>query len=180
MENAIFNGAEAWLPAWSFAAEVHATQTMPGNDHSYLRHLGAVTLEILAAHSESALPDLNLAVICAMLHDAMEDQHVTYETINSNFGKAVADGVLALTKRADLPKTEAMADSLARIRQQPHAVWCVKMADRISNLSNIPAHWSPEKAANYSREAEAIFLSLGEAHAPLAERLKQKISRYLK
>ncbi|MEN3371965.1 hypothetical protein [Dechloromonas sp. ZS-1] len=73
-----------------------------------------------------------------------------------------------------------MADSLARIRQQPQAVWCVKMADRISNLSNIPEHWTDEKAAKYSREAEAILLALGDAHAHLAERLKQRISRYLK
>lgn len=180
MTTSTLNGIDAWSSAWSFAAKAHAQQKMPGSENSYLQHLGNVTMEIVAAHQAMPLSDFDLAVQCAMLHDTIEDQGVSYEQLLSLFGARVADGVQALTKSADLPKTEAMADSLARIRQQPQAVWCVKMSDRISNLSNIPEHWTSEKAAKYSREAEAILLALGDAHAHLAERLKERISRYLK
>lgn len=180
MTTSTLSGIDTWSSAWCFAAKAHAQQKMPGSDNSYLQHLGSVSMEILAAHQNIPLANLDLAVMCAMLHDTIEDQGVSYEELDRNFGRPVADGVQALTKRADLLKAEAMADSLARIRQQPQAVWCVKMADRISNLSNIPEHWTDEKAAKYSREAEAILLALGDAHAHLAERLKQRISRYLK
>lgn len=176
----VTSGIDAWQPTWAFAARIHAAQTMPGSSHSYLQHLGAVTMEILSANQMLSIDNLDLAVQCAMLHDTIEDQGLSYEELSNNFGSQVADGVMALTKRADLPKADAMADSLARIRQQPKAVWCVKMADRVSNLSNIPEHWTEEKAAKYSREAEAILLALGDAHVHLAERLKQRIARYLK
>jgi GTP diphosphokinase / guanosine-3',5'-bis(diphosphate) 3'-diphosphatase len=170
------SGIDAWLPTWAFAARVHANQTMPGSSHSYLQHLGAVTMEILSAHQTLSVDDLDLAVKCAMLHDTIEDQGVSYEELSNNFGPQVADGVMALTKRADFSKAEAMVDSLARIRQQPQAVWCVKMADRISNMSNIPAHWNEKKVEKYRLEAESILLALGDAHAHLAERLKQRIT----
>jgi (p)ppGpp synthase/HD superfamily hydrolase len=90
----------------------------------------------------------------------------------------VADGVLALSKRADLPKAEAMRDSLQRIRQQPTSVWCVKLADRISNMHGAPAHWSPEKTALYRDEAVAILDALRPAHSVLASRLEALIGSY--
>lgn len=173
------SGIDAWLPAWIFAAEAHAQQTMPGSKRPYLQHLGHVTMEVLQAHAHQAVPDLNLALMCAALHDAIEDQGVSHAVLAQKFGPAVADGVLALSKRGDLPKTEAMADSLARIRMQPVSVWCVKLADRVSNLSSPPpAHWSSEKALAYAREGETILAALGEAHVYLAARLRQKIDSY--
>ena len=176
----VTTGIDAWQSTWAYAARIHSKQTMPGSNNSYLQHLGAVTLEILSANQVQAIDNLELAIQCAMLHDTIEDQEISHGELSSTFCTSVADGVMSLTKRTDLPKAEAMADSLTRIRQQPQAVWCVKMADRISNLSNIPEHWTDEKAAKYSREAEAILLALGDAHPYLAERLKQRISRYLK
>lgn len=173
------SGTDAWLSAWIFAAETHAKQTMPGSERPYLQHLGHVAMEILVAHQYQALPDLNLAMMCAVLHDSIEDQGVSHDLPARKFGQAAANGVLALSKRDDLPKAEAMADSLARIRLQPPSVWCVKLADRISNLSSPPPpHWSGEKAGLYAREGETILLALGDAHAYLAERLRQKIDRY--
>lgn len=173
------SGSDAWLPAWIFAAETHAKQTMPGSECPYLQHLGHVAMEILQAHQYQALPDLNLAMMCAILHDSIEDQGVSHDLLVQKFSQAVADGVLALSKRDDLPKAEAMADSLARIRLQPPSVWCVKLADRISNLSSPPPpHWSGGKAALYAGEGETILGALGDAHVYLAERLRQKIGRY--
>jgi (p)ppGpp synthase/HD superfamily hydrolase len=170
--------ANPWESAWLFASEVHLGQTVPGTEISYLRHLGAVVSEIHCAHRHEPLEDLDLAVLCAILHDTIEDQGVSREMLALRFGIGVADGVQALSKRPDLPKAEAMADSLARIRAQPRAVWCVKLADRICNLNGAPAHWTPDKIRRYQDEARTILAALGEAHPWLAGRLQARIEAY--
>lgn len=169
---------DAWIAAWQFAAEVHNTQRVPGTELPYLKHLGLVAMEVLSAHAEEPLADLALAVQCAILHDSIEDQEISHADLQQRFGKAVADGVAALSKVPHMPKAAAMADSLARIRQQPQAVWCVKLADRISNLQAPPAYWSAEKIDTYRGEAQLILDELGAAHAALAQRLRAKIAAY--
>lgn len=169
---------DAWISAWHFAAEVHNQQRYPGTEHPYLKHLGMVAMEVLSAHATAAIDDLALAVQCAILHDSIEDQAVSHADLQLRFGVAVADGVAALSKAPHLSKDEAMADSLARIRLQPPAVWCVKLADRISNLQPPPAYWSAEKIANYRSEAQRILDVLGAANTALATRLATKIAAY--
>jgi guanosine-3',5'-bis(diphosphate) 3'-pyrophosphohydrolase len=66
-----------------------------------------------------------------------------------------------------------MADSLDRIRKRPRAIWCVKMADRITNLAPPPGHWPHGKIVAYCDEARAILDALRNAHAVLAARLEQ-------
>jgi GTP diphosphokinase / guanosine-3',5'-bis(diphosphate) 3'-diphosphatase len=151
---------------------------VPGCDLPYLYHVGAVVIELLAAHAKLPIDNINLAVMCSALHDCMEDQGVSADTLRLEFGPQVAAGVEALSKDATLPKDKAMADSLQRIRRQPKAVWCVKLADRIANLALPPAHWSSEKVAAYRAEAGLILDALGQAHAPLAATLEEKIRLY--
>ncbi|TXH88657.1 MAG: bifunctional (p)ppGpp synthetase/guanosine-3',5'-bis(diphosphate) 3'-pyrophosphohydrolase [Rhodoferax sp.] len=172
--------ADEWLEAWRFAAEVHNAQKVPGTDLPYLRHLGMVTMEIFTAHTINPISDISLAVRCAILHDTIEDQDIAYEELVKRFGQEVANGVLALSKNSDLPKSAAMEDSLSRIRAQPTAVWCVKLADRISNLHDVPAHWTAEKCETYRAEAQKILHELGSAHDALAIRLAAKIKAYTK
>lgn len=169
---------DTWVQAWKFATDAHQGQTVPGSERPYLCHIGTVVVELLAAHAVSPIEDINLAVVCAALHDCVEDQGVSTETLRDKFGAAVVAGVEALSKDPSLAKSPAMADSLERIRKQPRAVWCVKMADRITNLAPPPAHWSQDKIAAYRDEARTIFVALRDAHAVLAERLEQKILLY--
>lgn len=169
---------ETWLKAWCYAARVHGQQKFPGSDMPYLVHLGMVSMEILAAHAQEPIDGIGTAMQCAILHDAMEDQDVSHATLAADYGLAVADGVAALSKAPGLPKAEAMADSLQRIRQQPKAVWCVKLADRISNLQAPPHYWSPEKISAYRTEAGVILAALGQAHGYLAQRLRAKMAAY--
>ena len=77
-----------------------------------------------------------------------------------NFGKDVADGVLALTKNENLPKEDRMRDSLERLLKQPKQVQIVKLADRITNLQAPPHYWTKEKIVNYAYlEYSAILKS---------------------
>ncbi len=168
------------ISAWRWAAQAHAGQTITGTALPYLTHLGQVTLELAAALAmpNPGLADPELALLCAVLHDIIEDTEATYAQVQERFGTAVAEGVLALTKDATLPKAEQMADSLRRIQRQPPEVWCVKLADRISNLMPPPNHWTPEKIAAYREEAVLIHQTLGSANPWLADRLWAKILSY--
>ncbi|HEX8073160.1 MAG TPA: HD domain-containing protein [Pyrinomonadaceae bacterium] len=169
---------EAYLKAWNFAARAHAGQTLPGSTLPYLNHVGGVAMEVMTAVALEPVAQPDLAVQCALLHDVIEDTGVSYEQLQSEFGPAVAAGVLALTKDAALPKAVRMRDSLARIRRQPREVWLVKLADRVTNLQPPPAHWPADKIARYRAEALEIHAALADAHAVLAERLRDKIARY--
>jgi (p)ppGpp synthase/HD superfamily hydrolase len=169
---------EAWIKAWRFAAQAHGQQKFPGTDMPYLVHLGMVAMELLGAHAQEPIDGIDVAMQCAILHDAMEDQDVAHATLAAEFGLAVADGVATLSKTPGLAKAEAMADSLRRIAQQPRYVWCVKLADRISNLQAPPHYWPPKKISAYRAEAGVILAALGDAHGYLAQRLAAKIAAY--
>lgn len=173
-----FETQESWLAAWRFAAISHNDQKFSGTELPYLMHLGMVVIEVLSAHSQIPIHDISLAVQCAILHDTIEDQDVLHADLVKHFGLPVADGVSALSKNPALSSHEAMVDSIARIRLQPKAVWCVKLADRISNLQPPPSHWSSVKVTTYADEAKQILDALGEANSFLATRLEQKIVRY--
>jgi guanosine-3',5'-bis(diphosphate) 3'-pyrophosphohydrolase len=169
---------DVWIDAWTFASHVHQDQKVPGSDLPYLTHLGKVTIELLAAHAQLPLEDINLGVVCAILHDCVEDQAIQVDELRDKFGTEVAAGVAALSKNSSLPKDQAMIDSLTRIRLQPKAIWCVKLADRITNLAPPPNHWSTAKITAYRGEAALILRELGSAHQYLAARLHQKIVDY--
>lgn len=174
-------------PAWSqdeyfraywFAAEAHNGQLLPDTTLPYIVHPSLVCMEILAALEAEDGQDASLAVQCALLHDVIEDTTVPYEQLKGEFGAAVADGVLALSKDRKLPKPEQMEDSLRRIRLQPKEVWMVKMADRINNLRPPPSYWTAEKKAQYRDEAAKILETLKDASPFLAKRLGEKIKTY--
>ena len=170
--------AEQWLSAWRFAAQAHQGQTIAGGELPYIVHVGQVANEVLLGHQLSAFELPGLAVQCALLHDTLEDTEVHELQLTARFGPTVTAGVRALTKDKALPKSEAMSDSLRRIRALPREVWAVKLADRIANLGAPPPHWQPDKIREYGHEAQRILAQLGEAHGPLAARLEQKIAAY--
>ncbi len=172
-----------WSPdryarAARFAAIAHLGQKVPGGDLPYLLHVVAVAGEVMAAIALEPVADPDLAVTCALLHDTIEDTGVTAASVEAEFGPAVAAGVLALSKNPDLPKAQAMEDSLRRIRDQPREIWIVKLADRIVNLERPPHYWQPAKIAAYRVEGIAIADALGPASAYLHHRLRNKIAEY--
>ena len=73
--------------------------------------------------------------IVALLHDILEDTTVTADTIRNLFGDAIADAVIALTRRQD----ESYMDYIKRVSENPLAA-TVKIADLKHNmdLSRLP------------------------------------------
>jgi predicted esterase len=168
---------DGYARAIAFAARAHGDQRMPGSGAPYVVHLALVAMEVAAAARLDPF-DADLAVTCALLHDALEDTPTDAAEIERAFGPAVLAGVRALTKDARLPKADRMADSLARIAREPREIGAVKLADRITNLAPPPAGWSREKRAAYRDEARAILGALGACSAPLAARLEARIEAY--
>lgn len=169
---------DAIAQALRFAAEAHAGQTVPGTRLPYLLHLAQVMSEVQAALLVEPAEDGELSVLCAILHDVVEDTAVTVAEVAARFGAEVAAGVAALTKDGRLAKSARMADSLARIRRQPKAVWKVKLADRITNLQPPPAHWPRDRCVRYLAEAGGILEALGDASPVLARRFEEKMRAY--
>ncbi len=180
MREIIMWNLDNYIKAWNFAAHAHQGQTMPGSEIAYINHIGNVTMEAMTAVALSTnIDNPDLLVQCALLHDVIEDTDCTVDEIEALFGTAVANGVQALSKNPDLPTKKAqMADSLARIKTQPHEIWMVKLADRITNLQPPPKHWTPQKIMYYRSEAKLIWETLGPANPYLANRLQQKIDTY--
>ena len=102
-----------------FAASKHAekNQKVPGTNLPYVVHISNVTMEILLANQISPDFDLDFAIKLALLHDTLEDTSANFDEISKEFGLEVAQGVMALTKNEELPKSERMFDSLSRIKK---------------------------------------------------------------
>lgn len=170
--------------AWLLATKLHHGQVYggakAGEDVDYINHIGSVVFEIMNALPHEKTINADLAILCAILHDSIEDTLFTYEDVEKHFGKEVADGVLALTKNEKLigGKRVKMVDSLYRIRKQPKEVWMVKLADRIVNLSSAPHYWNVLKKKAYQEEGRLILENLKEGSSFLAKRLEDKIEAY--
>ncbi len=169
---------DIYIKAWNYASKAHNGQLVPSSDIPYINHIGLVAMEAMAVIANGGVENPDLLIQCALLHDTIEDTEITYSDIKNEFGVAVADGVLALTKNSELPKPKRMLDSLARIKLQPVEISMVKLADRITNLQPPPKHWEKSKILNYRDEARLILEKSGEACSFLAERLGVKIAEY--
>ena len=107
------------------------------------------------------------AVVCALLHDVVEDTDVTYKDLYEQFGERVAKIVDGLTKLDGLQYSESpQAENLAKVLKamtEDVRVVLIKMADRLHNLRTIrsmPAH----KQLKIAAETSSIY-------SPLAHRL---------
>jgi len=169
---------EAYVQALRLAAHWHRDQKVPGTELPYLVHLTSVCNEVQRAIVVEGVARPDVAVQGALLHDILEDTPMTFDALTTEVGRDVADLVAALSKNADLPKAEQMADSLRRIRAQPIEASLIKLADRITNLAPPPSHWRREKCAAYRAEAEQILAALGDASPFLSARLRARIEAY--
>jgi (p)ppGpp synthase/HD superfamily hydrolase len=164
--------------ALAFAARAHAEQKFPGTELPYLLHVVDVCQEALRACLEDPALDADLVMHCAFLHDTLEDTDASGEEIEKLFGAGVLAGVRSLSKNPELPKAEAMNDSLRRICEQPREVAAVKLSDRIVNLQEPPHYWDVAKRQKYQAEARTILAELAGRCAYLEARLAEKIERY--
>jgi GTP pyrophosphokinase len=105
----------------------------------------------------------------ALLHDVMEDTHVSKAEISDRFGKPVAelvDGVSKLDKIEFQTQADAQAENFRKMllaMARDVRVILIKLADRLHNMRTLEA-MRPEKRRRIARETMEIY-------APIANRL---------
>lgn len=148
--------------AFRFAHNLHAAQRRKSGE-PYIIHPLAVA-EILA---EFKMDETSL--IAAILHDVVEDTHVSVGEVSKEFGEPVASLVEGLTKLAKVQfrsSQEKMAENFRKMivaMSRDIRVIIVKLADRTHNMRTIRA-LNLEKRQRIAEETLEIY-------APLAGRL---------
>lgn len=147
--------------AYELAVEAHSKQRRKSGE-PYILH----PIEVARICSE----EIGLgptAVICALLHDVVEDTPVTLEQIKDMFGERVAKIVDGLTKLdgsydSGSPQAENFKKVLSTLVEDVRVV-LIKMADRLHNMRTLGA-MPRHKQLKIAAETTYIY-------APLAHRL---------
>lgn len=108
------------------------------------------------------------SIVCALLHDVIEDSDYTYEDIEERFGKKVADIVQGLTKISGINQQNISVQSenyrkLLLTLSEDFRVILIKIADRLHNMRTLES-MRPDKQKKIASETVYIY-------APLAHRL---------
>ena len=144
------NALNKLLEAASFAAVRHTGHHRKGNNQEpYINH----PLEVANLLANVGDVDDIDVLIAAILHDTVEDVGVTREEIADRFGERVAGIVMEVTDDKSLPKAERKRLQVKHAPQLSPQAKLVKLADKISNISDVtkspPAGWDVERRREY-------------------------------
>ena len=109
-----------------------------------------------------------IAIVCALLHDTVEDTHLTLDDIQKLFGKKVATIIDGLTKISGVfysgtsIQAENFRKMLLTLSDDVHVI-LIKLADRLNNMRTLD---SMPRDKQLKISSETTFL-----YAPLAHRL---------
>jgi (p)ppGpp synthase/HD superfamily hydrolase len=154
------------LNAAEFAAQAHNTQRRKFFDEPYIAHV------LRVAETVSVVTNDEAAIMAALLHDTVEDTHITIEDIQAKFAWPVADWVAALTDYdyRDYGRTHSYANRLQRkiadaqrLADAPEEVQTIKCADLIDNTRTIVEH-DPDFAVTYLKEKAYLLPKLTKAN----------------
>ncbi len=157
-----FLNPETLSKAYDFALKAHEKQKRDEGS-PYIVHPIAVANILTELKLDSA------TIATGLLHDTIEDTHATYNTIETEFGKEVADLVDGVTKISEF-ENQAISNSKAEnfrklilATSKDIRVLLVKLADRLHNMRTIKVV-DKEKQIRKAKETMEIY-------APLADRM---------
>ena len=160
--NKFFN-PETLSKAYNFAVKAHENQKRDSGD-PYVIHPVAVANILTEMRLDSA------TIATGLLHDTIEDTHATYQTIEEEFGKEVADlvdGVTKITEFENQAISNTKAENFRKLilaTSRDIRVLLVKLADRLHNMRTINAITDNKKKERIARETMDIY-------TPLADRM---------
>jgi guanosine-3',5'-bis(diphosphate) 3'-pyrophosphohydrolase len=153
-----FRGNALILKAAAFAARKHRDQRRKDKAASpYINHPIALA-EILSRVGEIRSADVLAA---ALLHDTLEDTETTRAELRAAFGPKIAKIVEEVTDDKRLPKQQRKELQVEHAAHISKSAKLVKLADKISNLSDIitspPAGWSLQRKREYFDWAKRVI-----------------------
>ncbi len=110
-----------------------------------------------------------VAIVCALLHDTVEDTYITLEDIENLFGKrerVIIDGLTKISGFSDYSNSSDQAENFRKMlltMSDDVRVILIKMADRLHNMRTLD-HMTREKQLKIASETQFMY-------APLAHRL---------
>ena len=148
--------------AFNIAVEAHKDMRRKSGE-PYIYH------PIAVAHIAAKEIDLGTtSIICALLHDVVEDTDYTLIDIENNFGKKVSKIIDGLTKIQDVfdknvsMQAENFRKMLLTLSDDVRVI-LIKLADRLHNMRTLE---NISKAKQLKIASETLYL-----YAPLAHRL---------
>ena len=159
------------LRAIHFASLKHRNQRRKDEDASpYINHPIRVA-DIL--RNVGGIHDMDV-VIAAILHDTLEDTDTTHEALKSLFGKVVVDLVQEVSDDKSLQKMERKRLQVVNASSKSQGAKCIKLADFISNLSDLkdfpPKAWDLTRKREYLDWCQAVASGLRGVNAALEEK----------
>ena len=143
--------------ALAFAADKHRLQRRKDADATpYINHPIAVAT-VLAVEGDVTE---TATLLCALLHDTVEDTDTTFAELVQHFGSGVADLVGEVTDDKSLPKSERKRLQIEHARTASPRAKQVKIADKICNLRDVagspPPHWPLQRRLDYVLWSEQV------------------------
>ncbi len=148
--------------AYDYSARMHAEQKRESGE-PYVTH--PLSVAIISTRLKLDLP----SIVTALLHDVVEDTHVSLQEIESLFGAEVArlvDGVTKVSKITFSSREEKQAENFRKMSiamAQDIRVVMIKLADRLHNMRTLGA-LPRERQREIARETLEIY-------SPIAHRL---------
>ena len=148
--------------AFDLALELHSQQRRKSGE-PYIYHPISVA-KVVAG--ELGLD--TTSIVCALLHDTVEDTNLTLDEVESGFGNKARNIVDGLTKMSGVfePGTSAQAENFRKMLltlSDDVRVILIKLADRLDNMRTLQ-FMSPDKQQKIA--SETLYM-----YAPLAHRL---------
>jgi GTP diphosphokinase / guanosine-3',5'-bis(diphosphate) 3'-diphosphatase len=146
----------AVLRALHFAADRHRHQKRKGAEASpYVNHPISVA-ELL---SRFGVED-PITLQAALLHDTLEDTETMAADLEAQFGPHVRDVVLEVTDDKRKPKEVRKELQVLRTRISSHRAKLIRLADKISNVTDLlerpPAEWDIGRRLEYLAWTERV------------------------
>ena len=143
-----------------FAADKHKNQRRKDLENTpYINH----PIEVANFLIKHGITDSNI-IICALLHDTIEDTNTSFEEIKELFGEEIALTVRDCTDNKKLDKITRKKEQIEHAKYIRNNAKLVKLADKYSNISmlaiNPPSKWSPEEIIGYTHWGYAVCKNL--------------------
>ncbi|WP_375332288.1 HD domain-containing protein [Candidatus Tisiphia endosymbiont of Temnostethus pusillus] len=142
-----------------YAKKYHGSQMRQSGEPYYSHPIEVAYM--LAQYTALELPQYFRTdmIVTALLHDTIEDTHLTEKMIAYIFGSQVASQVEDLTRVKPHGKISSAETLDLLIQQKKHDVALIKLFDRIHNLETVGVK-SPEKIKKIVEETFKSFITV--------------------